>query len=154
MRLKNLNKTVDFEFLKLKNMLGYQWKEKYSVGVQSIDNQHKEIFRLLDKLFEALKSGQAAQTTIRIIAELENYAVIHFHKEKFFFRQFNYTGSAEHLQEHKQFIEKVASIKADAKSGKLASSFELINFLKTWIDHHILVVDMKYRECFHKNGLQ
>jgi len=135
-------------------MLGYQWKEKYSVGVQSIDNQHKEIFRLLDKLFEALKSGQAAQTTIRIIAELENYAVIHFHKEKFFFRQFNYTGSAEHLQEHKQFIEKVASIKADAKSGKLASSFELINFLKTWIDHHILVVDMKYRECFHKNGLQ
>jgi len=42
-------KTVYFEFLKLKNMLGYQWEEKYSVGVQSIDNQHKEIFRLLNK---------------------------------------------------------------------------------------------------------
>jgi hemerythrin-like metal-binding protein len=135
-------------------MLGYQWEEKYSVGVQSIDNQHKEIFRLLDKLFEALKSGQAVQTTIRIITELENYAVMHFHKEEFFFRQFNYNESGEHLQEHKQFIEKVAAIKADAKSGKLASSFELINFLKNWIDHHILEMDMKYRECFHKNGLR
>ena len=75
-------------------MLGYQWEEKYSVGVQSIDNQHKEI------------------------------------------------------------IEKVVAIKADAKSGKLVSSIELINFLKNWIDHHILEVDMKYRECFHKNGLR
>jgi len=75
-------------------MLGYQWEEKYSVGVQSIDNQHKEI------------------------------------------------------------IEKVVAIKADAKSGKLVSSIELINFLKNWIDHHILEVDMKYRECFHENGLR
>jgi hemerythrin len=135
-------------------MLGYQWEEKYSVGVQSIDNQHKEIFRLLGKLFEALKSGQAAKTTVGIITELENYAVIHFHKEEFFFRQFNYTDSAEHLQEHQQFIEKVAAIKTDAKSGKLVSSFELINFLKNWIDHHILEMDMKYRECFHRNGLR
>ncbi len=47
-------------------MLGYEWEEKYSVGIQSIDNQHKEIFRLLNKLFVALKSGQAAQTTIGI----------------------------------------------------------------------------------------
>ena len=69
----------------------YHWEEKYSVGVQSIDNQHKEIFKLLDKLFVALKSGQALQTAIGIITELENYAVMHFHKEEFFFRQFNYT---------------------------------------------------------------
>jgi len=135
-------------------MLGYQWEEKYSVGVQSIDNQHKEIFRLLNKLFEALKSGQAAQTTIGIIAELENYAVIHFHKEEFFFKQFNYEESLEHINEHKLFIDKVAAIKADAKTGKLVSTFELINFLKAWIDHHVLVVDMKYCDCFHKNGLR
>ena len=79
--------------------------------------------------------------------------MIHFHKEEFFFRQFNYENSAEHLIEHKQFIEKVASIKTDAKVGKLTSSFELINFLKDWIDHHILEIDMKYCECFWKNGL-
>jgi len=79
---------------------------------------------------------------------------MHFHKEEFFFRKFNYTESAEHLQEHKHFIEKVAAIKADAKSGRLISSFELINFLKNWIDHHILDIDMKYRECFQKNGLR
>lgn len=135
-------------------MQGYEWEEKYSVGIQSIDNQHKEIFGLLDKLFESLKSGKAPVTTNTIITELENYAVAHFHKEEFFFRQFNYADSADHINEHRQFIEKILVIKADARSGKLTSSFELINFLKNWIEHHILVVDMKYRECFHQNGLR
>ena len=135
-------------------MQSFKWEEKYSVGIQSIDDQHKNIFKFLDKLFEALKSGKALQTTMGIITELENYSIMHFHKEEFFFREFNYADSADHINEHKLFIDKIAAIKADAKSGKLASSFELIHFLKGWIDHHILIVDMKYNECFKKNGLR
>ncbi|HCY41150.1 MAG TPA: hypothetical protein DHV48_07320 [Prolixibacteraceae bacterium] len=135
-------------------MQGYQWEQKYSVGFRSIDDQHKEIFKLLNKLFDALNAGQAVSATIQIIAELEKYAVMHFHKEQFFFKQFNYAETAVHIKEHQGFIEKIASMKSDAKLGKLTSSFELINFLKTWISHHILVEDMKYRECFYKNGLR
>lgn len=135
-------------------MQGYQWEQKYSVGFQSIDDQHKEIFRLLNKLFDALNAGQAVPATLQIITELEKYAVMHFHKEQFFFKQFNYAETDGHIKEHQAFIEKIASIKSDAKLGKLTSSFELINFLKTWITHHILIEDMKYRECFYKNGLR
>ncbi|HAH25986.1 MAG TPA: hemerythrin [Prolixibacteraceae bacterium] len=132
----------------------FGWDEKYSVGIQSIDQQHKEIFRLLDQLFQALKSGTAPQMVGKTITELELYAGSHFHREEFFFREFNYPDSAKHIQEHQKFIDKIAALKADAKAGKLDSTFELLHFLKVWISHHILVVDMEYNECFLKNGLR
>ena len=49
----------------------FEWDEKYSFGIQSIDNQHKEIFRLLDQLFQALKLGIAPQMILKTITELE-----------------------------------------------------------------------------------
>lgn len=132
----------------------FGWDEKYSVGIQSIDDQHKEIFRLLDQMFQALKSGIAPQMIGKTITELELYSSSHFHREEFFFREFNYPGSAEHIKEHQKFIDKIATLKADAKAGKLESSFELLHFLKAWIGHHILVVDMEYSEHFQENGLR
>ena len=132
----------------------FHWDEKYSVGIQSIDNQHKEIFGILNKLLEAMKMGHGNDVTAQIIQELERYAVIHFQKEEFFFQRFNFQGSTEHITEHQNFIKKIALLKPDLKSGKITLSFELLNFLKDWIDHHILVVDKQYSECFRQNGLK
>ncbi len=132
----------------------FDWDEKYSVGVQSIDNQHKEIFGHLKKLLEAMKKGQADTVTYQIILGLEQYACIHFQKEEFFFHRFNFSGAAEHIKEHQLFIEKVALIKEEIKSGKMVPTFTLLTFLKDWIEHHILVVDKQYSKCFQENGLK
>ena len=129
----------------------FEWDDKYSVGIKSIDNQHREIFVLLNKLLEAIKMGHASDVTIQIIQELERYAVNHFQKEEYFFQRFNYQGSAEHITEHQNFIKKLAVLKSEINSGKLILTIELLNFLKDWIDHHILVVDKKYYECFRQN---
>ena len=132
----------------------FQWEDKYSVGIQSIDNQHKEIFMLLNKLLEAMKMGHANDVTIQIIQELERYTVIHFQKEEYFFQRFNYQGSAEHITEHQNFIKKIAVLKSELNSGKMILTIELLNFLRDWIEHHILVIDKKYSACFRQNGLQ
>ena len=132
----------------------YEWNEKYSVGIQSIDNQHKEIVKLLNDLLQAMKQGKASDVTSQIILELEKYARNHFQKEEFFFKRFNYPGADEHIKEHRLFIQKVESLKSEFKAGKITLTFELLNFLKDWIDHHVLEVDKKYMDCFQKNGLK
>jgi len=132
----------------------YQWKEEHCTGIQSIDNQHKEIFVYLNRLLEAMKLGQADKVIYQIVIELEMYSKVHFQKEEFFFQRFNYSGAPEHIREHQFFIQKVANLKSDLKAGKNALSIELLNFLKDWIEHHILVVDKSYSECFQKNGLK
>ena len=132
----------------------YKWEEKHSTGIQSIDNQHKEIFRYLNSLLDAMKIGQANKVIYQIVFDLENYSLVHFQKEEFFFQRFNYSGAKEHIQQHQFFIQKVSELKSDLKSGNIALSIELLNFLKDWIENHILVVDKNYSECFLKNGLK
>lgn len=132
----------------------YKWEEKYSVGIQSIDNQHKEIFNYLNSLLDALKLGQADKVLLQIVLELEKYAFVHFQKEEFFFERFNYSGAIEHIKEHQFFIQKVASLKSELKSGKMVISIELLNFLKDWIINHISISDKAYSVCFLKNGLK
>lgn len=132
----------------------FQWNEKYSTGIQSIDNQHKEIFAYMNRLLDAMKLGQADKVIYQIVIELEKYSIVHFQKEEFFFQRFNYSETKEHIQEHQFFIQKVANLKSELKAGKKALFIELLNFLKDWIENHILVTDKKYSECFLKNGLK
>jgi|APDOM4702015159_1054818.scaffolds.fasta_scaffold390633_1 methyl-accepting chemotaxis protein/hemerythrin len=132
----------------------FEWDEKYSVGVLSIDNQHKEILSIMGRLLDAMKKGQASEISAGIIHELEKYAASHFQKEEFFFHRFNYIGLSDHIIEHQNFKDKIRVLKSDLHSGKITLSFELLNFLKDWIDHHILVIDKAYSECFRLNGLK
>ena len=132
----------------------FSWSDKYSVGVQSIDNQHKEILEILNRLLQALKEGKAHDVVNQIIHDLEQYAYMHFQKEEFFFQRFNYTGSAEHIHEHQQFRDKIMALKSDVISGKVSFTVDLMFFLKEWVEHHILVMDKAYSDCFRQNGLR
>lgn len=132
----------------------YIWETKFSVGVESIDLQHKELFIFINSLLDALKRGLGAEISHQIIYDLEKYAFNHFQKEEFFFKRFNYPDAANHISEHQKFIQKIQELKANLKTGKATISFELLNFLRTWIEHHILEVDKKYSKCFVENGLK
>lgn len=132
----------------------YNWDESLSVNIQSIDNQHKEIISVLNTLLEAMKKGQATDIVNKIIFELEKYAMVHFQKEEYFFKKFNYAGAEEHILEHRKFSNKIAQLKADIKSGKTSLTIDLLNYLKTWIEHHIKEVDKQYSACFKENGLK
>ena len=132
----------------------FSWSDKYSVGVQSIDNQHKEILEILNSLLQALKEGKANDVVNQIIHDLEQYAYMHFQKEEFFFQRFNYSGAAEHINEHHQFREKIMTVKRDLISGKISFTVDLMFFLKDWVEHHIFVLDKAYSDCFRQNGLR
>jgi len=132
----------------------FEWNEKYSVGIQSIDNQHKELFKHLNVLLHAMKEGKAENVTNQILSELEIYTRNHFIKEEFYFHRFNYPQAAEHIQEHQIFIQKIESFKSEFNARKITLTYELLSFLKDWIDHHIMEVDKKYMECFQRNGLK
>lgn len=132
----------------------FQWNENYSVGIQSIDNQHREIIVLLANLLDAMRHGRANEITTKTVLDLEMYAKFHFQKEEFFFNRFNYPEKAKHIAEHQLFVQKIIQLRTDLNSGKITLAFELLSFMRDWIEHHILEEDKKYMDCFQQNGLK
>lgn len=57
----------------------FPWDDMlYSVGIASIDAQHKKLVALVNNLFEAMKSGKGATVVGSILDELIQYTASHF----------------------------------------------------------------------------
>ena len=49
---------------------------------------------------------------------------------------------------------KVKSLIVDVKNGKLTVSIDVMNFLKDWLDKHIMGTDKKYAPYMHSKGVK
>lgn len=139
--------------VKLDLMPLMKWSDDLSVQVKEIDQQHKRLIDLINKLHEAMINKQAKQVISKIIDELAAYTVYHFQTEEKYMEQFKYKGIVSHKNEHEMFVKKVDSFQKDYDAGKLGLSLEVMTFLQNWVSNHIKVVDKKYSETFKENGL-
>jgi len=129
------------------------WKDEYSVGVKEIDRQHIKIVEMLNDLYTAYMQNDYNKKNKEVLSALADYSIHHFKTEEKYFHQFGFEHAIEHIKEHQDFKEKVAIFRKAYDENKSALTLSMINFLREWLNHHILIEDKKYSECFIKNGL-
>lgn len=136
------------------NQKKLEWEDKYSVGVEEIDNQHKHMFRVINELLSAINTNSTKDHLGGIIESLVKYKIFHFETEEKYFKDFNYDGAEEHIAKHKDFNDKLIALKEKHAEYTIDFAFELVDFLEDWLINHLMVVDQKYVKCFHENGLK
>ena len=122
-----------------------RWKEDLTVGINSIDDQHKELFRLINAFYNSIINKSNKEGVSQVIKDLEDYIIVHFNAEETLMRASNYTGYASHKAEHEKFIETVANYRKRHDEGRLLLSLEVTNFIKNWITDHIMKTDHLYK---------
>ena len=80
-----------------------KWKEDLSVGLESIDNQHKELFRLINAFYNSLAANSGKAAILQAIIDMEKYTVVHFSEEEAMMQKANYPYFAEHRKQHQGF---------------------------------------------------
>ncbi|MBU0481615.1 MAG: bacteriohemerythrin [Proteobacteria bacterium] len=131
----------------------FDWKNEYSVSVAEIDEQHKKLIALINKLHEAMTSGRGKEVVNAVLKELADYTVFHFSKEENLMRTNDYPGYPEHLEKHQKMTAKVLALQADCKRGKVSVSMDVMDFLKSWLDKHILGTDKQYAPYLKAKGV-
>lgn len=127
-------------------MSTYSWSPDLSVGQPDIDDDHREMFRLLHELETA---DASAVPLSDIIHRLELYSTHHFAREEALMRRFHYPDYDDHIRRHKLFVEWLDAVK-HAYDRSLESTFEIAatvnEFLGRWMVEHVLHEDMRYRD--------
>ncbi len=129
------------------------WNEKYNTGISEIDEQHKELVQILNDLYESFIDRTISEKLMKVVQRMKAYTEFHFGVEEKYFNEFNFTGANEHIAEHQIFVQKVNTFQVDVKQGKVTASFQLINFLRSWLIEHINGTDRKYISLFKEKGL-
>jgi hemerythrin-like metal-binding protein len=120
------------------------WTAKFSVGSLTLDQQHKSLIEIINKLHAAMLQGGDARDLQRIFQDLIAYTQSHFNAEEGILRQTDYPNLASHHREHVEFVQKARDLHAQLIAGKFTVSMELLRFLKTWLSEHILGTDQQY----------
>ena len=118
-----------------------------STNVDAMDDEHKEIVRLMNKLWDANEAGESKAKLTGIIDELGTYTVKHFQDEEAYMEKINFPSLDSHKFIHKDLLEKFGEHKAKFEQGsddKVQKSF--FDFLKLWLTAHIQGIDKKYGE--------
>jgi hemerythrin len=121
------------------------WKEKYAIGNKVIDDQHKMLFEICDKIINLQQDKYIIDKYDRImdlITELVDYTTFHFHQEEAYMLEINYAGYEEQKAEHDEFIEKLLDVNlGDIDENQDKYIEDLLVFVLDWLSKHIITKD-------------
>jgi hemerythrin len=131
-----------------------EWSQEYSVEVQSIDKQHMRLFVMLNALHDAMKSGTGSKLAPEILKNLVQYTREHFGNEESMMSRTRYPSFANHKAEHDKLTAEVVRMVRDFEAGKAVLSMELLEFLRRWLQAHIIACDKKYTAHLQAAGIR
>ena len=129
------------------------WNEIYSLGIEKIDNQHKKLIEIINKLFDSFSEGKAEDIIPEIIKELTEYTQYHFKTEEELFEKYNYPEKESHTGRHNEFINNVKDWKEKLNNNNKELPYELMEYLKKWMLQHILKEDKDYGKFFKEKNI-
>ena len=130
------------------------WRDEFSVNVKQIDDQHKMLVDMINTLYDAMLANKTKDAQLQTVTRMVKYAATHFALEEKYMKQYSYGGYALHKKEHDAFAAKANDLQARMDKGGFVLTLEIVNFLREWLSHHILVVDKAYSNHFTERGLR
>ena len=120
-----------------------QWTPDLSVGIQEIDDQHKELFGQLNGLSEAMMKGMGKGEIGKLLDFLGAYVVTHFGAEERQMARQNYPSLASHRAKHQELIADFTKFRTefDTAGAKLSLVLDLNSKLVAWLKTHICGTD-------------
>jgi methyl-accepting chemotaxis protein len=119
------------------------WGKDLEFGVPSIDNEHKKLMDLANRVYAMVKTVDDPKVLTAAFSELRGYASRHFTQEEEFMVRIDYPETEEHRHQHQIFIERLDALAEDYRTGAPIRGIDVIGLLGSWWQSHIKGSDGK-----------
>ena len=128
------------------------WDDKFLIGEETIDAQHKELVRLTNEFYDGVQMGGllAKVFFMQTVKGAVHYIKTHFVTEEGIMEKADYPFLEEHKKQHEAFVNEVAvQIKAiETRDNPDSASF--VKFLMNWVLNHIAHSDKGFSAYLEK----
>ena len=122
------------------------WTDSLAIGIEIIDEQHKQLVSLTNELFRACRLGGEELDLVfkETMSRMVDYVHFHFSFEQGMLQRVKYPRYHEHKSEHDNLIKTVIETTKDYGDKKRFVPNNFVRFLKDWIVSHIGHIDKTY----------
>jgi len=130
----------------------FEWSEAMSVGVPALDSDHKALIDLINSLHEDLQFDEPRSRLDSVFEQLSMYVDYHFAREESVMEACGFPATDAHQDGHRQLAQDMRYFRdRHIRGGESQIGQELLNFLKDWLNRHILMQDMRYKKYAEGN---
>ena len=122
------------------------WSDKYLIGIDRIDNEHKEFFRIAHQFFTECLADEGEECIHNTLQFLGDYARKHFTREEALMKENEYPRYEDHTRLHKDFIDNYSGLMAEFKESGPTEKMvnKILSIVMEWLKDHIVEADGDY----------
>jgi hemerythrin len=125
-----------------------------SVGVEDLDNDHKQWIAIINELDEGIQAGHQREVLESVLKHLLEYTQFHFAREEELFVRTGYTLGGIHAEEHRTLVQRLENLFRHVENRPVAMlDLELMGYIRSWLVNHIQSSDKKYTSWMNSHGI-
>jgi len=130
------------------------WDKAYETGNNEVDKQHKELFRLVEKVIDGEFSGRQEKID-HVVDFLIKYVGYHFDYEEKLMDECGFPGTLRHKGQHKAFVGDSLKLKETIvqQGYTLDMSLTINETVVSWLTDHIMGSDKELAD-FYKQWIK
>ena len=118
------------------------WEQQYETGVEILDQQHRNLLDLYNRLVKAVQALMPVPRQVEIFQALKEATLTNFLLEDSLMLRSAYPLRKPHQESHIRLIAQVQEVAARVQVGKLSFTAPVLDFLEGWVVHHMQEEDV------------
>jgi hemerythrin-like metal-binding protein len=123
------------------------WKDHYSVGIEAVDHEHKELIDLINRLHDELMEKGVDLTVEAFFGDLFKGISAHFALEERFMREHRYDQFTQHKGDHERLLDEIRAMMDEVAADEKIDSAELATRLDAWFSRHFETHDARLHKA-------
>lgn len=144
---------MPFVYRKLTAKPYIEWSDQYSVGIDSIDQQHRKLINMINQLSTAVDYSTGEEFEREALSEVVDYTKTHFVYEEGLMEDNGYPGFEAHREAHKAMIREVEVVLSEYEQDPHKAMTHATDYLKAWLINHINGTDKEYSSFLIGKGV-
>jgi len=126
-----------------------EWKDEFSVGVASIDLEHRELIDLINDLHELIGENASAEEVMSMLGEIFAQISAHFALEEKYMRDSRYPLLEEHKADHEMLLDELRDIMELVDDDGGYDERGLSQDMRRWFTEHFRTHDARLHQHAH-----
>ncbi|NIL94955.1 MAG: bacteriohemerythrin [Woeseiaceae bacterium] len=126
-----------------------QWRDEFSVGIEEVDHEHRELIELIRSLQDEMRGGTDAHRILEALGEIYAQIAAHFALEEKTMRALNYAAYADHKEDHETLLDDLRDIMDEVEDDGVLDEAQLTDDLDRWFSDHFKTHDARLHRTAH-----